>query len=65
MKVREDPSWGIEGTCWMHQASLTSNEPVPATCPGEENDMTHTDQTISDTFISQIVPRHTNISCPE
>ncbi len=65
MKVREDPSWGIEGTCWMHQASLTSNEPVPATCPGEENDMTLTDQTLSDTFICQIVLRHTNISCPE
>lgn len=65
MKVREDPSWGIEGTCWIHQASLTSNELVPATCPGEENDMTHTDQTISATFICQILPRHTNISCPK
>lgn len=51
MKVREDPSWGTEGTCWMYQASLTSNEPVPATCPSEENDMTDIDQTNSDTFI--------------
>jgi len=27
--------------------------------------MTHTDQTISDTFICRNVPRNTNISCPE
>lgn len=53
MEVREDPSWGIERTCWMCEASLTSNEPVPATCPSEKNDVTDIDQTNSDTLFAE------------